>query len=101
MKIRGSPPRRPTCVCVYSYCQRSRSQVAVTGQTSEHISSKPVYHILRKLSDQEKLWVPHKECNQCVESLWMWTKGTWISWQLVYLGWWRGSKIVAQIVILV
>src|SRR6218665_546721 len=63
---------------------------AVKGQMSAHLSSKPCFSIfLRKLSVQEKLWVPHKECNQCVESLRMWTKGTWISWHLVYL--WFGE----------
>ena len=29
-----------------------------------------------KLGDQDKPWVPHKVCKQCVESLRMWTKGT-------------------------
>ena len=29
-----------------------------------------------KLGDQNKPWVPHKMCKQCVESLQMWTRGT-------------------------
>jgi len=66
------------------------SPFTVKGQTSAHLSSKPIQHILRKPSDQDKPRAPHKECNQYVESLRMWTKGTWISWQLVYL--WFGKS---------
>lgn len=29
-----------------------------------------------KIGDQDKKWAPHKICEQCVESLRMWTKGT-------------------------
>ena len=29
-----------------------------------------------KIGVQDKLWAPHKVCQHCVESLWMWTKGT-------------------------
>ena len=44
-----------------------------------------------KLGDQDKPWAPHKVGKQCLESIWMWTKGTHEKMPLVSL-WFARAK---------
>ena len=79
-----------------SFCSVYICDSFTTGNQKANISAfvKQAYlaYFKEELGDQDKPWVPHKVCKNCVESLLMWTKGTREKLTFGVIMVWRESK---------